>query len=71
MVAYKLLKFEIQKCGQILCGHKIHFFMPGHILGNFLGSYIHGCCIVNFFMKQFSKMFLYQAVISSAKNLCS
>ena len=26
----KLLKFEIQKCGQILCAHKPYFFMPGH-----------------------------------------
>ena len=25
-------KFEIQKCGQILCAHKPHFLMPGHIL---------------------------------------
>ena len=25
------LKFEIQKCGQILCAHKTHFLMPGHI----------------------------------------
>ena len=28
----KLLKFEIQKCGQILCAHKPYFLMPGHIL---------------------------------------
>ena len=28
-----LLKFEIQKCGQILCAHKPYFLMPGHILG--------------------------------------
>ena len=27
----KLLKFEIQKCGQILCAHKPYFLMPGHI----------------------------------------
>ena len=27
----KFLKFEIQKCGQILCAHKIHFLMLGHI----------------------------------------
>ena len=27
----KLFKFEIQKCGQILCAHKPHFLMPGHI----------------------------------------
>ena len=26
----KLLKFEIQKCGQILCAHKPYFLMPGH-----------------------------------------
>ena len=30
----KLLKFEIQKCGQILCAHKPFFLMPGHILIN-------------------------------------
>ena len=27
----KLLKFEIQKCGQILCAHKPYFLMPSHI----------------------------------------
>ena len=27
----KLLKVEIQKCGQILCAHKPYFLMPGHI----------------------------------------
>ena len=27
----KLLKFEIKKCGQILCAHKPYFLMPGHI----------------------------------------
>ena len=26
-----LFNFEIQKCGQILCVHKTHFLMPGHI----------------------------------------
>ena len=26
----KLLKFEIQKYGQILCAHKPYFLMPGH-----------------------------------------
>ena len=26
----KLLKFENQKCGQILCAHKPYFLMPGH-----------------------------------------
>ena len=26
----KLLKFEIKKCGQILCAHKPYFLMPGH-----------------------------------------
>ena len=26
----KLFKFEIQKCGQILCAHKPYFLMPGH-----------------------------------------
>ena len=28
----ELFKFEIQKCGQILCAHKPYFLMPGHIL---------------------------------------
>ena len=28
----KLLKFEIQKCGQILCAHKPYFLMPDHKL---------------------------------------
>ena len=27
----ELFKFEIQKCGQILCVHKPYFLMPGHI----------------------------------------
>ena len=27
----KLFKFEIQKCGQILCAHKPYFLMLGHI----------------------------------------
>ena len=31
-LSVKLLKFEIQKCGQILCAHKPYFLMPGHIL---------------------------------------
>ena len=26
----KLLKFEIQKCGQLLCAHKPYFLMLGH-----------------------------------------
>ena len=32
----KLLKFEIQKCGQILCAHKPYFLMPGHIYRNLI-----------------------------------
>ena len=28
----KLLKFKIQKCGQILYAHKPYFLMPGHNL---------------------------------------
>ena len=27
----ELFKFEIQKCGQILCAHKTYFLMLGHI----------------------------------------
>ena len=27
----ELFKFEIRKCGQILCAHKPYFLMPGHI----------------------------------------
>ena len=27
----KVLKFEIQKCSEILCAHKPYFLMPGHI----------------------------------------
>ena len=30
-VSAKLFKFNIQKCGQILCAHKPYFLMPGHI----------------------------------------
>ena len=26
----ELFKFEIQKCGPILCAHKPYFLMPGH-----------------------------------------
>ena len=33
LLSAKLLKFEIQKCGQILCAHKPYFLMPGHIYG--------------------------------------
>ena len=29
MITYK---FEIQKCGQILCAHKPCFLIPGHII---------------------------------------
>ena len=31
ILSAKLLKFEIQKCGQILCAHKPYFLMPGHV----------------------------------------
>ena len=33
----KLFKFEIQKCGQILCAHKPYFLMPGHIYPTCIG----------------------------------
>ena len=33
-VSIELFKFEIQKCGQILCVHKPYFLMPGHIYFN-------------------------------------
>ena len=36
-LSVKLLKFEIQKCGQILCAHKPYFLMPGHIYPYVLG----------------------------------
>ena len=36
LLSAKLLKFEIQKCGQILCAHKPYFLMPGHIIYEFL-----------------------------------
>ena len=32
----ELFKFEIQKCGQILCVHKPYFLMPGHICTSLL-----------------------------------
>ena len=35
----ELFKFEIQKCGQILCAHKPYFLMPGHIFHCFISSY--------------------------------
>ena len=34
----KLFKFEIQKCGQILCAHKPYFLMPGHIFAEIFGT---------------------------------
>ena len=34
----KLLKFKIQKCGQILCAHKPYFLMPDHIYNYLLLS---------------------------------
>ena len=36
----KLLKFEIQKSGQILCAHKPYFLMPGH---NYYNAIIELC----------------------------
>ena len=33
-VSIKLFKFEIQKCGQILCAHKPYFLMSGHNLAS-------------------------------------
>ena len=27
----ELFKFEIQKCGQILCAHKPYFLMPSYL----------------------------------------
>ena len=36
----KLLKFQIQKCRQILCAHKPYFLMPGHIYVYFNFIYI-------------------------------
>ena len=41
----KLLKFEIQKCNQILCAHKPYFLMPGHISRNSTGT-SPACAIV-------------------------
>ena len=40
----ELFKFEIQKCGQILCAHKPYFLMPGHIYGTdgFLSVFVTG-----------------------------
>ena len=40
-LSVKLLKFEIQKCGQILCAHKPYFLMPGHILYPTLYNIMH------------------------------
>ena len=33
----ELFKFQIQKCGQILCAHKPYFLMPGHICDDMHG----------------------------------
>ena len=40
----KLLKFEIQQCGKILCAHKPYFLMPGHTL--LIEK--HGGCLAEF-----------------------
>ena len=39
LLSAKLLKFEIQKCGQILCAHKPYFLMPGHIFAIFTDNF--------------------------------
>ena len=39
----KLFSCEIQKCGQILCTHKTHFLMPGHILSRPLMHMVYLC----------------------------
>ena len=38
----ELFKFEIQKCGQILCAHKPYFLMPGHIFSQALPIMLDG-----------------------------
>ena len=42
LLSAKLLKFEIQKCGQILCAHKPYFLMPGHIYVRTLLTHVTG-----------------------------
>ena len=32
----QLFKFEIQRCGQILCAHKPYFLMLGHICNSYI-----------------------------------
>ena len=41
----KLLKFEIQKSGQILCVHKPYFLMPGHICTKYVDTCIYACIL--------------------------
>ena len=47
----KLFKFEIYKCGQILCAHKPYFLMPGHIYLKFIDiiPFNHGTLDKKFF----------------------
>ena len=46
----KLLKFEIQKCGQILCAHKPCFLIPGHKCSRVVLLYHHTVITTNIFM---------------------
>ena len=61
----KLFKFEIQKCGQILCAHKPCFLMPGHI-------YKSQCCyfLVFLYMDAISARDKYALILSYSVNLC-
>ena len=36
MLKHKVIKYQSPKSGQILCAHKPHFLMPGHIYDNIL-----------------------------------
>ena len=49
----KLLKFEIQKSGQILCVHKPYFLMPGHIYSYTYCIHEHIGYQLNFDVPQF------------------
>ena len=60
----KLLKFEIQKCGQILCARGPYFLMPGH-------NYIYidvGCCLCT--VQRAGCVFRDVVSISEVKTLC-
>ena len=58
MITYR---FEIQKCGQILCAHKPCFLMPGHI---YRTTHTHIRIVVVMYHNQIADIHTYVAKLS-------